>query len=802
MFLNLLKNIKENAEAVINSVKDNEALQQASTLVACAAECAAESAQALAADKLGEINCADQCGKFVSPWEEENLPRLHSSDTDLTTQSAERKMALDLDLKELFSTILSASHHDMLCAWGDGKLREGNVKYTFRDFPDLLASEDILGYLDATKHKTGYQCILFTKDGIFWAIKTSTPEFLDYATLACASFYSENGQTGCISLLPDTVYTYPAESEDSASVQNFLHTIQKTLWEKSLLFEKARQTRFQDLQRLAQAIWDSRAERSARQTSNLCASVFRNMECLSTTAEEQAVIFFLKAATAQTIPEYEEALLSSKNILEQCKSDDKCPDLASKISSVLPQLRSNYQKECERVRTLIHTILDQDDPAPLEENLSLTRIPDAYGMTLPMYVALYGRGMKPSLYAWCTSHPQICALSAERTNILGDSLKELAALQGSQARFWQAACDFQVPEIMEQNERIVKRVRNFNLSNNIKNGASMLFSGTATAVDAMSKASYGSSMGARESANDLKKTIRESQNNQAFRIYSEIDHTKQELYVQAWNSMLEHLSAALQKEEVPEDAVQQLDQQLAATHENDSYVTSKLQADRESIIQQYVEEALAKDKMFKDEFETTAEFEERKEKARSDAQKQANIFLESQQYAKKSSLLRMQALDEERSSLLSQKEGLISRQETATKRKELLTYYFVPSPVTVNVVLGSYNADIGKFSVTLTPHIFSYKENPEVRKTLPVPRDVARQFKADFDKITFTWTCSPYFVLPNQDSPLIVKFRYYGNFSFLDQPYSLQFLVSSDYPSPVLKPLPDFHTNDDTDYEE
>lgn len=61
MFLGFLKEIKDNAENALNTVKDSDTFRQASTMVSNAAE----TAQALAAEKLGEIKNADSCGKFT-----------------------------------------------------------------------------------------------------------------------------------------------------------------------------------------------------------------------------------------------------------------------------------------------------------------------------------------------------------------------------------------------------------------------------------------------------------------------------------------------------------------------------------------------------------------------------------------------------------------------------------------------------------------------------------------------------------------------------------------------------------------
>ena len=58
MFLGFLKEIKDNAENALNTVKDSDTFRQASTMVSNAAE----TAQALAAEKLGEIKNVDSCG--------------------------------------------------------------------------------------------------------------------------------------------------------------------------------------------------------------------------------------------------------------------------------------------------------------------------------------------------------------------------------------------------------------------------------------------------------------------------------------------------------------------------------------------------------------------------------------------------------------------------------------------------------------------------------------------------------------------------------------------------------------------
>lgn len=182
MFLGFLKEIKDNAENALNTVKDSDTFRQASTMVSNAAE----TAQALAAEKLGEIKNADSCGKFTDFFGDDAKIFDQAADGLVALSESEWKRVSELDIDDLFGTMNFTA--DDVCAWGKGGLRERNVKYTFRDVSDLDWDE-VLGYLDATKLKAGYQCILFLRKGIMWAIDTREPEFIDYTTLASASFF-------------------------------------------------------------------------------------------------------------------------------------------------------------------------------------------------------------------------------------------------------------------------------------------------------------------------------------------------------------------------------------------------------------------------------------------------------------------------------------------------------------------------------------------------------------------------------------------------------------------------------------
>ena len=795
MFLNIFKEIKENAENAINTVKDSDTFRQASAMVSSAAE----TAQALAAEKLGEVRNADSCGKFTDllGGNSENFGQ--AADSLEALDAEERKQVADLDVAHLFETMNSMTEDDV-CAWGNGNLRDRNVKYTFRDVSDLDWNE-VLGYLDATKLKMGYQCILFTRRGILWAIDTKKPEFIEYAALASASFFSEDENTGSISLAPGVVYVYPASQKTAQAVQTFFHNMQTCLWEKSPALDRARRLRFAALKALAENVWNSSEKRTSRETGSLCNRIFCNMESICRGTEEQAEIFFLKAMTARTISECENAIQESSKLLVLCQNMPEGKILAEKVSAALEELRANYRKERERVKKLIHTILERDDPTPLEQDESIAWTADDCGMNLLLYVARYGRGPKTALYDWFEEHPYACKQAVEQKNIFGDGLQEIAALHGSRRRFWEISRDLGEPEITREGNRFDKRIRNNERMEQVGRGASALLSGTAYLTDSVSRAGFGTDMGARSLANEITGDASQSHASAVSRMYLEIDHDMQALYVNAWNSLVEHLTRSIQPPQDGDKAIRQLDEKMAQANEQDAFVENKIRADREAVLKQYESDALAEDKMIRDEFETTEEFLQRKEAARLEAREKANAYMASEAYKEKVALLRVRALDEEHALLISQKAECIEKQENKTKTKELLLSYFIPTPVRVHFVLGSYNADQGTFAVTL--ELYTYPDTSEntIETTLLMERDIARQFKKNFDALRFEWTCTPDISLPQTGDALEVTLQYQCSFVFLDHAYEVVGQQAYRYEKPVLEELPDVHNDDPEEYE-
>lgn len=785
MFLGFLKEIKDNAENALNTVKDSDTFRQASTMVSNAAE----TAQALAAEKLGEIKNADSCGKFTDFFGDDAENFDQAADGLDALSESEWKRVSELDIDDLFGT-MNFTADDDVCAWGKGGLRERNVKYTFRDVSDLDWNE-VLGYMDATKLKAGYQCILFMRKGIMWAIDTMKPEFIDYTTLASASFFSEGEETGSISLAPGVVYVYPATQKTVQAVQIFFHNMQTFLWKKSPALDAARRKRFVTLRGIAEKVWNYKENRAPGETKRLCDRIFCNMECICTGTQEQADIFFLKAMTARTISEYEKAIREGDRVLSRCKNMPEEKSLAEKVSATTEELRTNYRKECERVKNLIHTILETDDPTPLDKDESIAWTADDYGMNLLLYVARYGRGAKTALYDWFADRSYVCEKAVSQKNIFGDGLQEIAALHGSRDQYWKISRDLGDPVIAKEAARYEKKIRNNARMEQAGRGASALLSGTAYLMDSASRASVGTGMGAQSLAKEIANDANQSHISASNRMYLEMDHDMQKLYVNAWNSLVEHLNHSVDPTQSGDMSIQKLDKKIAQANEKDAFVENKIKANREAVLKEFESNALAPDKMVQDEFETTEEFRQRKEKARLKAREKAKAYLASDAYKEKVALLRAQSLEEERALLNSKKSG-----------KKLLLSYFVPTPVCVKFVLGSYNADKGAFSVTLEPYVYPDMSENTIETSLLMERDIARRFKKEIDTLHFEWTCTPNVSLPETGDALEVTLQYQCAFTFLDHTYEVLGQKVYHYEKPVLKELPDFHSDDSEDYED